>query len=288
MISSIQTVDSQVDQIRNSKQYRIPSHYEIEQKAKNYQIMTQGKLKENFPIQNQYNNQIPKQDNLNNNIQKTNTINIAQTQNKIYGQEMQQPLVQSNVDQPLIINDQQYKGINMKEKLIEFINCLKYFQVDITKFQQSSKNNTTEQHFHIKYLFYDLYPKVDFQIWAYNFQRQDLLQQLINLHYYFHLFVEYQRLIENNQRSSFQSTQIQLFINLMNIQIQQDKFLINKILEFLFLCKDRVEIQNYLNYIMHMTDPFQTTYQADPKQNQEQDHIYYLYGLYSHFSVSNK
>ncbi|CAD8062915.1 unnamed protein product [Paramecium primaurelia] len=274
IISSIQTVDSQVDQIRNTQYYKTPNQQEIESKAIQYQENTKMKLQDLFQNQN---NQMKNQDNQK--INQSNTINIGQSNQLIQGKEQNQSLSQSNSDEQCNLTNQLNKGISLKEKLIEFINYLRFNNVEII--------NTNGKHFNIQDQFPKNYTNTYIKDWAKGFQRQDYLQKFINLHYQFYLFVEYQEFIRNNQ---LPQNNVDLFNNFMKNQQGQNKIQVIHLIEYLF--SNINKISNYQKYLQN-NDNFQnqikkTNQKQNQQVNQEQDHIYNLYEIFNNYYNRNQ
>ncbi|CAD8162474.1 unnamed protein product [Paramecium pentaurelia] len=277
IISSIQTVDSQVDQIRNTQYYKTPNQYEIQSKAKQYQENTKIKLQDLFQNQN---NQMKNQDNQK--INQSNTINIGQSNQLIQGKEQKQSISQSNSDEQYNLTNQLNKEISLKEKLIEFINDLRFKNLGII--------NTNGKHFNIQDQFPKNYTDTNIKDWAKGFQRQDFLQKFINLHYQFYLFVEYQECIHNNQSSMFPQNNIDLVNNFMKNQQVQKKIQVIHLIEYLFDKKD--EISNHQKYLQNNDNLQNQIKKQDLKQNQqvnqEQDHIYSLYEIFYNYYNRNQ
>ncbi|CAD8105606.1 unnamed protein product [Paramecium sonneborni] len=272
IISSIQSVDSQVDQVKKTKYYKIPHFEDIQEKAIKYYKTTQQKLKINFPKLLSQDNQMSQQDNQK--FNQSNVINIAQKNSEIQGKEQTQ---YNNEGQPNL-EIQQKNQFCLKDRLIEFINYLRYKKVEIPKPQQNNK--AEQQDFQITKLFHQLYPKKDWKI------KDDILLELTNLHYYFYLFIEVCNLAKQFE---FQKKKdIELFNILRDTQEKQNNISIDYILKYLFNNKDQEDINSYQNYKLQIEKNVNSTDKANQKQNLEQDLIIKLYAKFSPIWMKNK
>ncbi|CAK92234.1 unnamed protein product (macronuclear) [Paramecium tetraurelia] len=272
MISSIQNVDNQIEQIRMNKSYRVPDQNEIQLKANDYYKMTQALLKENFPIKNPQVNQMKKQE----------IINIGGQSNVAQVQNLNQKTPSSNCDEYSKLNNQQDKRICEKEKLIDFINCL----------SQCNHIPLFKQPFHIRthfseVVFWDKYDEKIKQIkWAINFEKQHLLFQLLCLHNYFNLFMEYQKQIKGPQTRQIDMEIVKTLVNNDMKQKKEGKPYISNLIGFMYCCKDQIEISGYPNQKQHTTNPSNNAKKTGTMQNQQinqgydEDQIYKFYEIF--------
>ncbi|CAD8042891.1 unnamed protein product [Paramecium primaurelia] len=225
IISSIQSIDAQTNQIRQNGSNYKPTQQELINRAEQYYYMTKDKLNQIYPQQNNQQCLINKQETY-----------FQGQEGHLINPEKQQFINSSNSQQ------EQYFNIE-KKILIEFLQFLGYFNQAKTQSKLINPQNLYSQVNH--YLNNPKYQQQDEIIFAKKiFQFQDVLDHQIILHYNFQLFFDFLQQTRGYQNLQL-SQQFQRFVPKIIGEIN------NTFFEYLYNQKEQIENFLIQNSQMH-------------------------------------